>query len=43
MQGTSISDFAEYQKKKIFFQRSTNETLVTDVMLIFTFTRKYMS
>ena len=30
-------------KKNFFFQRSTNETLATDIMLIFTFTRKYMS
>ena len=29
-------------KKIYFFQRSTNESLVTD-MLIFTFTRKYSS
>ena len=30
-------------KKTFFFQRSTNETLATDIMLIFTFTSKYMS
>ena len=36
--------FYVVQKNKHFFQRSRNETLVTDVMLIITFTRnKYTS